>query len=193
MLRLDCVRKGEKLWVLSKIRKTVWELYLRKKFHARKIFPFFLRIDHTDDSAKRIIVFAGNTVNIYLESELIFFLDGVFNGCPKQFVQLYSSHVDLRNLSHVNYIHILLYLHFVWLLTLLKILSLFLSPKTINFDFEAEVFSVINRVFPLSLITGCTFHFNHCLWRQFDRWNINKHSSRTNNAVEGWKSKNKQR
>jgi hypothetical protein len=23
MLRLDCVRKGEKLWVLSKIRKTV--------------------------------------------------------------------------------------------------------------------------------------------------------------------------
>jgi len=33
-------------------------------------------------------------------------------------------------------------------------------------DLEAAVVSAINKVFPYSVITGCNFHFSHCLWRQ---------------------------
>jgi hypothetical protein len=36
--------------------------------------------------------------------------------------------------------------------------------KIIKADYEAEVLSAI--VFPDSVITGCNFHFNQCLWRQ---------------------------
>jgi hypothetical protein len=42
----------------------------------------------------------------------------------------------------------------------------FWSPKIIKVDFEAAVISAINKVFPDSVITGCNFHFNQCLWRQ---------------------------
>jgi hypothetical protein len=35
-----------------------------------------------------------------------------------------------------------------------------------KFDFEAAVISAINKVFPDSVIIGCNFHFNQCLWRQ---------------------------
>jgi len=33
-------------------------------------------------------------------------------------------------------------------------------------DFEAAVISAINKVFQVSVITACNFHFNQCLWRQ---------------------------
>jgi hypothetical protein len=42
----------------------------------------------------------------------------------------------------------------------------FWSPKIIKLDFEAAVISAINKVFPDSVITGCNFHFDQCLWRQ---------------------------
>jgi hypothetical protein len=42
----------------------------------------------------------------------------------------------------------------------------FWSPKIIKVDFEEAVISAINKVFPGSVITGCNFHFNQCLWRQ---------------------------
>jgi hypothetical protein len=42
----------------------------------------------------------------------------------------------------------------------------FWSPKIIKVDFEAAVVSATNKVFLDSVITGCNFHFNQCLWRQ---------------------------
>jgi hypothetical protein len=33
-------------------------------------------------------------------------------------------------------------------------------------DFEAAVISAINKFCQDSVITGCNFHFNQCLWRQ---------------------------
>lgn len=44
-------------------------------------------------------------------------------------------------------------------------------------------------MFPDFVIIGCDFHFNHCLWRQSEVWNINKHRNWTKNAVEVWNSK----
>jgi hypothetical protein len=55
---------------------------------------------------------------------------------------------------------------YYYLLTLRKNWCVFGSPKIIKFDFEAGVISAVNKVFPDSIITGCNFHFHHCLWRQ---------------------------
>jgi hypothetical protein len=55
----------------------------------------FLRIDQTDDSAKRIPVFAGEDCE-YLLRNRTFFLDGTFKNC--------SVHLYLVSTSHENYI-----------------------------------------------------------------------------------------
>jgi len=42
----------------------------------------------------------------------------------------------------------------------------FLVIKIMKVDFEAAALSAINKIFPNSVIIGCDFHFNQCLWRQ---------------------------
>jgi hypothetical protein len=72
--------------------------------------------------------------------------------------------------------HIRLCLHFTGyketiynsLRTQLKKWCLFWSPKITKVDFKAAAMSVINEVVPDSVITGCDFDFNQCLWRQQD-------------------------
>jgi hypothetical protein len=101
-------------------------------------------------------------------------MNETFNCCPKQFAQLQSLHVDLGSKSHENYIHPVLFAlltdktetTYRNLLTLLKKWCVFWSPIIIKVDSEAAVISAINKVFPDSVITGCNFHFNQCLWRQ---------------------------
>jgi hypothetical protein len=68
-----------------------------------------LPIDHTDDSGKSILVFAGGDSEYLLRSRNSFFLDGTCKCCPKQFAQLYSLHVDLGNTSHENHIYPVLF------------------------------------------------------------------------------------
>ena len=41
ILRVDSVKIGERVWVMSKIQKAVLELYLRKKFYAWQITAAF--------------------------------------------------------------------------------------------------------------------------------------------------------
>lgn len=55
MLRLDCVKIGVKVWVLSKIRKTCQKLYFWKTSYVWQITA----ADRTDDSGEMVIVFAG--------------------------------------------------------------------------------------------------------------------------------------
>jgi len=40
-------------------------------------------------------------------------------------------------------------------------------------DFEAEVVSAINKIFPDSVITGCKFHFSQCLCRHLQNIHLN--------------------
>jgi hypothetical protein len=69
----------------------------------------FLRIDHTDGSGKRILVFAGEDCEYLLRTGTSFFLDGTIKNCPRQFAQLYSLHVHLGGTSHENYIYPILF------------------------------------------------------------------------------------
>ena len=53
-----------------------------------------------------------------------------------------------------------------YLVTLLKGLCSFRSPKVIKVYFETTVIGAIHKIFPDSVITGCNFHCNQCLWTQ---------------------------
>jgi hypothetical protein len=65
----------------------------------------FLRIDRTDDSGKRVLVFAGEDCEYLLGKGTSFLPDGTFKSCPRQFAQLYCLRVDLGSTSHRNYVH----------------------------------------------------------------------------------------
>jgi hypothetical protein len=133
-----------------------------------------LRIDHTDDSGKRILVFAAEDSAYLIRNKTSFFLDGTFESCPRQFAQLHSLHVDLGSTAHESYIHPVLFAllpdkketTYHCLLTLQKSWCVFWLPKIIKVDFEAAVISEINKVFLDPVITGCNFHFKLCLWKQ---------------------------
>jgi hypothetical protein len=74
------------------------EKVLRQAKHSS-----FLLIDHTDESAKRILVFAGEDCEYLLRNRTLF-LDVTFNNCPRQFMQLCSLRVDLGSTSDENYV-----------------------------------------------------------------------------------------
>lgn len=42
ILIIDCIKNGETIWALRKIRKKYRKLYFRKKFYVRQISPAFL-------------------------------------------------------------------------------------------------------------------------------------------------------
>jgi hypothetical protein len=78
MLRLDCVKDGETFWVLSKNRKTVRKLYLRKTFYVWQITPAFFESNTLMTQGKEFLSLLGKIVNIYLETELLLFIEGTF-------------------------------------------------------------------------------------------------------------------
>lgn len=51
---------------------------------------------------------------------------------------------------------------------------IFWSSKIRRLDFDATVVTTINKVTPDSLITGCNFRFNQCLWGQIQNTGLNR-------------------
>jgi len=98
-------------------------------------------------------------VNTYLESEFPFYtaysktVRGNSLSCTAQTSIFRSKSNDHDPTCHC-------------LLTLLKF-EFFLVLKIMKVDFDATV-SAINKIFQDSVITGCNFHLNQCLWRQRD-------------------------
>ena len=153
---------GEKIFVLSEIHqedvsKTVFsEDVLRLANNSS-----FLRIDHTDDSGKIILVFARGRVWIFtFGSRISILLDDTFKNCPRQFAQLYCLHVDLWSTSLESYIQPVMYALspdkkkyiYHYLLTLLNSWWSFWPPKTIKVDFEAAVITTTNKPFQTTLL-----------------------------------------
>ena len=96
LLRLDCVKKGEKFWILNKIRQTVKDCVFGRSFASGKQLQL-----SSNQSHWRLLSSLKTNVNIYLDAEPIFFLG--------QFAQLYSLDVDLGSTSYENYIYPVLF------------------------------------------------------------------------------------
>jgi hypothetical protein len=123
-------------------------------------FSFF-QIDHTDDSEEggggSLL---GKIVNFYLESEFPF-----YTAYLKKLSEAIRSAVQLKRRSSgsTSNEHDITTYH--CLLTLLKF-TLFLVLKIMKVGFESAVVSAINeKTFPDSVITGCNFYLNQCLWQ----------------------------
>lgn len=55
----------------------------------------FLQCDTVSEEGKRILLFSGSAGRNLLKSRKLFFLDGTFKSCPKQFKQIYTIHADV--------------------------------------------------------------------------------------------------
>jgi hypothetical protein len=94
-----------------------------------------LRIDHSDDSGKIILVCAGEDCKYLRIQRLDFFLWCPIKNCPRQFSQLYSLYGGLGSTLHGKYIHPVLFAllpdkketPYQYLFTLLKIWCSFWS------------------------------------------------------------------
>jgi len=129
----------------------------------------FLRVDHTDDGTGKIIL-SGEKGGYLPRRRISFFLECTLKNCPPQFAQMCSLYLGFGSRLHGTHIHPVLFLllldkkerAYYYLLTLMKNLCCFWSPKNIN-DFEAAVISAINQVFPDPVITRYDFNFSQCL------------------------------
>jgi hypothetical protein len=108
MLRLDSAKNGEEFWVLSQIRKTVQKIVFSQEVLSLANNSSLLRIDHSDDSGKIILVCAGEDCQYLLRGWTFFFFFSIKNW-PRQFSLLYSLYGGLGSTLHGKYIHPVLF------------------------------------------------------------------------------------
>lgn len=104
----------------------------------------------------------------------IFFFDGTFKSCSKQYLQIYRIHVDIGSISsETNVIPVIFVLLpnktkniYTRLFKLIKEHIPNFNPNIITIDFEAATIQAIKDVFPNTQISGCNYHFNQSLWRK---------------------------
>lgn len=127
---------------------------------------------HDDADGDRLIVFASLVGREILSSHKVFFMDGTFKCCSKQFTQLYTIHADIgSNTEETNIIPVAFALlknktrqTYERLFRLLKGDNW--NPSSVTIDFEQAVISAIQNVFPTVELNGCHFHYTQCIWRK---------------------------
>lgn len=134
----------------------------------------FLHLDYLNEDGKRVLVFSGEETENFLTNGRTFFFDGTFKSCPKQFVQLYSIHVDWASTDTETNVYPAIFAllpdkkETTYRNLLLKLKASFprWNPGMIKLDFETAAINACRQEFPNSVISGCNFHFNQCLWRK---------------------------
>lgn len=140
----------------------------------------FLLID--DGSDDRILVFASTQLTHLLQDCDEFFADGTFKSCSKQFTQLYSIHADIgSNLTTTSIVPVVYALlpdksanTYKRLFSLIKSHFPNWTPKYFKTDFEIAAIEAITNIFPSTIISGCNFHFNQCIWRKVQEYGLIK-------------------
>jgi hypothetical protein len=85
MLRLDCVKNGGKVWVLTKIQKTVRKLYMRNKCYVWQITPAFFKLITLNTQEKYFLSSLRLDYEFLRISGNFFLLGNTFKSCPRQF------------------------------------------------------------------------------------------------------------
>ena len=134
------------------------------------------------------------SLKILCESDHIF-LDGTFKSCPSPFAQLYSIHTYSSVLNGtLPLLYTLLpnktknvYTLFLNELRTAAINNdLVLNPKYVTVDFEQAVIRSLKNVFPNTLVKGCNFHYNQCIFRKIQELGLQ--SDYDNSAEDNPKS-----
>ncbi|KAF0759758.1 MULE domain-containing protein [Aphis craccivora] len=123
-----------------------------------------------DNVEERIIAFLSSTQREEASTYSHFFFDGTFKSCSKQFLQIYTIHVDIGSTSSetnvIPVIFVLLPNKTNRLFKLIKEHIPNFNPDIITIDFEAATIQAIKDVFSNTQISGCNYHFNQSLWRK---------------------------
>lgn len=122
----------------------------------------------------RLLIFATPKGLQELEKRSTVFLDGTFKSASKQFRQIYTFHIDIGSNHHETNIIPVLYgllenkkkTTYEKLFSTIKKLLPRWCPKIIKLDFEMAVISSLIEILPSTVISGCSYHFNQCIWRR---------------------------
>lgn len=131
-------------------------------------------IDDSTIEGERIFIFGVENARWHLESASINFMDGTFDICSAQFVQLYSIHIDAgSNHEETNVQPIIFALlprkteaTYKRLFQTIKNWAPKWKPNLIKIDFEVAAINALRSVNRTTKISGCNFHFMQCLWRK---------------------------
>lgn len=127
-----------------------------------------------DSTGQRILLFSGEKGRESLKNSKIFFMDGTFKSCSKQFAQIYTIHADFESKGEETNVHPVIFAllpnkkreTYVRMFRLILDVIPEWKPQKINLDFEAAAISALREVFPAAEINGCFFHMKKCLWRR---------------------------
>ncbi|KAG0438881.1 hypothetical protein DMUE_2819 [Dictyocoela muelleri] len=111
---------------------------------------------------------------LYLEKSEVWYCDGTFKSCPRNFEQIYTImgsfrvynlpfvYIIMKNKSFKSYFEA-----FDYLKSLIQN-----STKFITIDFEMAAFIALKKVFVNAEISGCFFHFNEILFRNIQKFGL---------------------
>lgn len=144
-------------------------------------FKNMLIADYTEKNT-RILVFSCPELKTWLSKGKMFYIDGTFKSCQRNFYQLVTLHVDLgsdrENIKVVPILYALLpnknKQTYSLLFRLIKSQATNWNPINIKVDFEISLMSAIIDTCPGVEIQGCYYHFTKCLWRKARQCGLQK-------------------
>ncbi|XP_035229630.1 uncharacterized protein LOC118201614 [Stegodyphus dumicola] len=119
-----------------------------------------------------ILIFVAQNSLRCLGNSKCCFGDRTCKSCCPQIKQIYTIHMDLGIIAEDNAIYPTVYvllgdkteIMYEKMLTALR--HLLPAWKPDNFELVALA---LRKTFPYSMIKGCNFHFNQCIWREVQR------------------------
>ncbi|XP_068245404.1 uncharacterized protein [Palaemon carinicauda] len=132
-----------------------------------------------EEVQERILAFGSeNNLRRLAESD-IWFLDGTFKTCPKQFYQIYTIHYIFQG-QILPVVYVLLpgkttQIYSSMLKHLLSVAGakgIQLTPRFILIDFELSCIKALQEKFPEARITGCFFHLWQSIYRSIQKYGL---------------------
>jgi hypothetical protein len=155
--------------------KTLDDIEIPEKFHSFLLGAFI-------DEDIVIIIFCSDEAKDIMKTCNLFFGDGTFKSCPHPFTQLYTLHGDLGSSQQTTNIVPLVYAlmnkksteAYTALFSIVKSQIPEWKPHTFQSDFEAAAMGAFKKVFKLTSIKGCYFHFTQAIWKKGGELGLNK-------------------
>lgn len=124
---------------------------------------------------ERIMIFCSEQGKEMMKETKIFFMDGTFRSCSRQFTQLYTIHVDLGSTQDETNIAPVIFalLPNKRTETYIKMFEMLTEkipdwkPKTVTVDFESASICALQQLFPEAHIQGCFFIFSNAFGERY--------------------------
>lgn len=134
----------------------------------------FLMYDSGPDDDRILIFSTEQNLQLLRRSEH-WHGDGTFKTVPSLFDQLYTFHGSSNDIS-IPLVYALLpnkrQETYIRLLQQIKNLIGVYHPITFMTDFEQAMIKAYEKEYPLTVHTGCFFHFTQCIWRHIQSFGL---------------------